>query len=113
LRAGASAITPVGPDQIAAVDLELEGRVQMLVLERQHVVDQAPGRRSNLLVALEEGPFDLAAPGRDLESERNLSAAGDDDGVPETVDGRGRIQGSSGEEQQAGREQRGRQVLHR
>jgi hypothetical protein len=89
LRAGAGAIVPVGPDQFAAVDLELERRVQVFVLERQHVVSKATGRRSNLPVALEEGPFDLAALARDFESERDLDAVEIDLAVPQTDDGTG------------------------
>ena len=112
LRTRAGAIVLVSPDQVFAVDSDFEGRVQVVVLERQHIVGQPSGRRSDFPVTFEEEPLDLAAFARDLESERDVGAVGDDDGVPEAIDGWGRMRRSSRREQRAGHEQRGRQFLH-
>jgi len=89
--------------QALRVGLPVERRVEEIVIELQRAVSEAPRRRSDLAITLEEIAVSLGPVLHNLEAERDLGIIGDDHGVPQPGDIRRGWRGRHGRASAPGR----------
>ena len=93
------------PASWLSLSVSFENGVQVVVIELEHAVGKRACRRSDLAIAFEEKALGVRTGRRDLEPERDIGSARDDDGIPESIDERGRrhrrreTRGRDGDEQ--------------